>query len=286
MKMRRALVLLLLVPMAVGCGAARSSDPGVDGAADKAAAAGSSRISISYGGRAYYSGEFDFKREVGVFAWGSRSRDGDWDQIITPEATYTRFRPEDLGGPDAGRTWLKSPASGEHDGLFGIFPSDPVRVLGVLKAASEVQKVGTGEERGVKVTRYETRLDVDRAVDALGPDRGDGENLRATIRQFWPDSAPEGIPLELAVDAEGLLRRVDVVIPVGERLSVEFFDYGLDVAVKPPPAEEILSWQEFVRLMEDRCSEQLEEDGGQTQSLCAGAELIIENPIVGEEPND
>lgn len=285
--MRRLLLLAPFALLLAGCGAARTSDPALDNVAHEAAAAGSSRIAISFGEKASFFGEFDYERNIGVFAWGGEDEAGDWDQIITSEATYTRFRPEDLGGPSVGRRWIKSPTSREGDGLFGIFPSDPVRVLDALRAASDVKKIETGEERDVKVTRYEARLDVDRAVDAVGFRHGYAEKLGATIRQYWTDGAPKGIPLGLAVDAEGLLRRVDVVIPDGESLSLEFFDYGIVVAAKPPPADEVLSWQELIQLMQERCSAWLEGNGGeQPDASCAGVQHVFEDPTFGKEPND
>lgn len=273
--MRRALMLVFLLPLAAGCGAARTSDPGVDEVADKAAAAGSSRIAISYGGKTYFSGEFDFERDLGAFSWGL-DEDGDWHQIITSDAIYTRFRIEELGLPRKGPLWTKSAASEEKDGLFEIFPTDPVRLLGALKAASSVEKVEAGEERGVAVTRYRASLDIDRALDALAKSGSYDEAFRATLRQFWTDGADE-IPLDLAVDEEGLLRRVDVAIPDGERLSVEFFDYGLEVDAKPPPASQVLSMEEFIRLMEKLCSEGREDSGGLHRS-CAEVRLEVGEP--------
>jgi len=173
--MRRTLLLVALVPLAVGCGAAPSSSPGLGGAPEKMVAAGSSRISVSYGGKQFFAGEFDFKRKVGSFAWGTTKGDAEWDQILASDATYTRILP-DLFPRSSDAAWLKFGAS------------------------------------------------------------------------------------------------LDLTIPEGQELTVEFFDFGLDVVAKAPPSEQVVTLEELVRLQFERCSEN--EEGRDDPTACGNEASI------------
>jgi hypothetical protein len=267
--MRRTLLLVALVPLAVGCGAAPSSSPGLGGAPEKMVAAGSSRISVSYGGKQFFAGEFDFKRNVGSFAWGTTKRDAEWDQILASDATYTRI-PRELFPGSSNAAWLKLGAGSKGQPPFGFGPSDPARLLDLLKAASSVHQVKSGEERGVPVARYRATLDLERALRELPDD--ERAAFRALIRQYWVDGAEKGIPLDLAVDYDGLLRRVDITIPEGQELTVEFFDYGLDVVAKPPPSDQVVTLEELVRLQFEHCSEN--EEGTDDPTACVNEASI------------
>lgn len=270
--MRHGVPLVLLMALVAGCGA-RTSNPGVGSVPEKMTAKGSSRIAISYGGNQALVGEYDFSKDVGSFAWGSSNPDRQWDQIITPEATYTRF-PHEAAGSSA--AWVKVEGGAKSSDLFGFGLSDPARLLALLDAASSVHEVDSGQERGVAVRRYRASLDLDRALRELPASERDG--VRLMIRQYWVDGAKEGIPLDLAIDKEGLLRRVDTTVPDGGELSIEFYDYGIRVVAKPPPPDQILTWEEFSRFLRQGCAES---DGGEDgTTACSGVGLHI---FVGKE---
>jgi len=86
------------------------------------------------------------------------------------------------------------------------------------------------------------------------------------------DGAEKGIPLDLAVDYDGLLRRVDLTIPEGQELTVEFFDFGLDVVAKAPPSDQVVTLEELVRLQFERCSEN--EEGRDDPTACGNEASI------------
>lgn len=249
---RRAILLLALLLVVGSCGASQQSNPNLAAVAEKSAAT-SSRISISFAGKEYFAGAWDFTKDVGTFASGGADEDASWTQIVTSEATYTRLNPGLFGGSARGK-WMKIDFDADRDSgerLFGFAPSDPSHLLPLLKASSNVRKVEDGNERGVAVTRYQTTLDVERALRQLP--KGQREAFRALVRQYWPERASDGIPLDLAVDEMGLLRRVDLNISGGEQLTVEFFDYGVSVTPKPPPARDVLSTKELERLIKVGC---------------------------------
>ena len=55
--------------------------------------------------------------------------------------------------------------------------------------------------------------------------------------------------------SDGLARRIQ--IPYGSdagRRSFDLYDFGVEVDIEAPPAEEILSEEEFEKMMEKECS--------------------------------
>jgi hypothetical protein len=139
-----------------------------------------------------------------------------------------------------------------------------------------VHEVGKGEERGVPVRRYRAELDVQQALGGVASDQR--ELVRAMLRQYQL-GVDRTIPLELALDGDDRLSRVDVDVPEGERLSLEFFDYGLDVNPKPPPAAEVMSKDEAARLFSVSCPEEKEDKVQKT----ANDSSVCITVSVGEE---
>lgn len=274
----QAVLVVSLLALVCGCGAASSSNPDVEAIAEKSAA-NSSRIAISYGGTQYFSVEWDFRKNVGMLSFGRPGKPEGWAEIVTADATYTRLNPGMFKGL-TDKTWVKwdNDDGSESDlttSLFGIVPNDPSRLLALLKSAGSVQEVGDGEERGIAVTRYRASLDVEQAIRQLPRDERNG--ARALLRLYSVGAKGE-VPLDLAVDDAGRLRRVDVDVTDGEKLSVEFFDYGLAVDPQPPPATEVLSREEWRKLFEkisDRCVPPETGEQSDELRLCVGASMPV-----------
>jgi hypothetical protein len=113
----------------------------------------------------------------------------------------------------------------------------------------EVERIDTGEDRGVEVTRYKAEVGVDRAAKELPT--GERGLFRRLVRQYWTDDAKSGIPFELAIDGQGRLRRVSVTIREDEPLVVEFYDYGVEVDAKPPPTDQVVTWDGMGKSIEE-----------------------------------
>ena len=271
--MRLAVLMLGLLALATGCGTAPSSNSTAEDVAESTAAQDSSRVRVSYGGRTFFSGAFDYKRHVDEI---SLEGGGGIHYIDMRDATYVRY-PERLFGKRLGeKRWIKFPRKGNDakgtgtDTPFGntffapFGPNDPTRFLAALKAVSEMDEGTTGVERGVKVTRYRAMLDVQRAADELPAGERDG--FRAMVTQFWTDG--KEIPLEIAVDGDGLLRRVETKIPDGDELSIEFFDYGLEVSPEVPPADEVMSKDEVAHFFSEGCSDEQSDGQELGKSSC------------------
>jgi hypothetical protein len=153
------------------------------------------------------------------------------------------------------KPWIKFDLQelGEQRGLdfrqlmqFGT-QSDPSHALAYLRAASdEVEEVGTEDVRGVETTHYRMTVELARVADAAPPEQRD--DLRAQTEQLRELSGISEVPTEVWVDDEGLVRRQRLTyrnmrFAPGQEgdmtLTMELFDFGVEVDVEPPPADEV-----------------------------------------------
>lgn len=205
---------------------------------------------MSYGGRKLATAAFDYDKQIGVVEFR-----GDVQQIVTSDAVYTKLAVFDIPLEKLGKKrWVRNDDASKARGLFQPVAVRPAQLVAFLSTVSDVEKIGTGEERGVPVTRYRARLDVERALNEL-PER-ERVILGETIREYWTDGATAGIPVDLAVDAEGRLSRVTVIVPDDTPLVLEFYDYGVVVKPTAPPADEVVTWQETTDLLAGQPSEE------------------------------
>lgn len=153
------------------------------------------------------------------------------------------------------KPWIKFDLEklGEQQGLdlgqlmqFGT-QSDPSQALAYLRAASDdVEEVGTETVRGVETTHYRMTVELARVADAAPPEQR--EALRAQTEQLRELSGISEVPTEVWVDDEGLVRRQQLTYrntrfgPGQEgdmTLTMELYDFGVEVDVEPPPADEV-----------------------------------------------
>jgi hypothetical protein len=136
--------------------------------------------------------------------------------------------------------------------LRGLSQTDPSQVLRYLQAASDdIEEVGEEDVRGVGTTRYRISIDVDK-VAQLAP-----VEARAAIEALLAESGLETIPAEVWIDGDGLVRRIELAyegmeFTPGQKgdmtLRVELYDYGVGVEVQPPPADQVMPFQELLEL--------------------------------------
>lgn len=123
--------------------------------------------------------------------------------------------------------------------------TDPTAALGGLRAVSDdVEEVGTVDVRGESTTHYRGTFDAQAAVDAA-------EGLSAEILRGSLGAAELGqVAFDAYLDDQGRLRKLEQVIevppseatmgqPVSSRIVVELFEFGTEVAVEAPPAEQV-----------------------------------------------
>ena len=249
----------------MGCGSkdVLTLDPAAD-AATKTAAAGSSRVEFSVdvnmAGRSIDltgAGAFDYDEHRGDLSFRTGvPLLGDLRLLTVGEKVYLQLPTSLLGGLTHGKSWLGLDADKalESQGLGNIDPTqgqDPAQLLQFLRAASSgVRETGSAVVRGVETTRYAGALDVRKALDA-GLDRLELEPLereaaRRGLEQLLAETGSEKLPFQVFVDEDGLLRRLTQTLRTevsGESLAttmrIDYYDFGVDVDVEPPPASQV-----------------------------------------------
>ena len=253
--MRRLLAFLPVALLVASCG----SDPSTfDNSGEELNDAGSSRIEFRLeewgdsGVSTHGSGSIDFVKNRGELVFvvegprmGKESRKMEVRSLYIGRDSY-------LGVPYRGKTlWQKSPdyeATGPDRFAPGPGGARPDEVLDLLhKSSKKVELLGNDEIRGVSVDHYRAHID-EKSV-------GDDAELYE----------PKGLVIDAWIDDEGLLRRIR--IPFGGADGpvevIDLYDFGLAVDIEAPPADEVISVEEFERLMEKEC-----ESGGDETAWC------------------
>jgi hypothetical protein len=178
-------------------------------------------------------------------------------QMIFDELViYMRF-PPGLGAElPGGKSWVKMDleALGKQQGIdlgeltqFG--QTNPTQSLWFLQGASDdFEEVGEEEVRGVGTTHYRGTVDLRKAAEQIS------EAARTTAERLIELMGVSKLPFEVWIDDEGLARRIKYEQPLpaaaGEdasmTLTMDFFDFGVDVDVEPPPESEVTDIQELL----------------------------------------
>jgi hypothetical protein len=265
-----------------GCGVAPSPQQALSDSTGKAASAGSSRILVSYQGEPYFRGSFEYDHGTGfVDALYGQSA-----MIVTEKAVFEELDSDALEGLDVGKVrWLSYRSEDAPLMLLEPFAATPADLFELIDAAKDPTRAGSGEERGEPVTRYWARLDAEDFIARLPVDQ------RAEMREFfadmWPTSLRDGVAVDLALDSQGRIRRVDLTFAEGETVVVELFDYGLDVKATAPPADQVMTSADYQKLVEEQMREECEKRGiklapGQTH--CGGCGGEAETPSSETSP--
>jgi hypothetical protein len=141
----------------------------------------------------------------------------------------------------SGKSWLKLDLASlaSSAGLGSVDQADPQQYLQQLLASNNTQKVGTDTIDGEQMTHYRTTID---PASRLGEVPA---KLRAEARKALRELGTKGIPADVWVDAQGLLRRETVSLAFGRALhgatmsmTMNLRDFGTAVDVTAPPADE------------------------------------------------
>ncbi len=125
---------------------------------------------------------------------------------------------------------------------------DPSQALDYLRATGSVEEVGTEEIGGVETTHYQGSIMLDSVVEQVPAEQQ--EAVRKAIEKLKKQTGLTEIPVDVWVDGDGLLRRMSFTytakVPVGgetqdasSTVTMEFSDYGIEVDVEAPPADEV-----------------------------------------------
>ena len=263
--MRGALfvVLLALAALAAGCGTEQSASSDSEAPKD----ASSSRIDMSLLGGAPSgsfsgTGAIDYERNRGWFRLKVPAG-------AVPNDVQMIFRGSDLymGMRLLGEMrWQKS-SDPQDSGTDRFIPGPggpwPDRLLALLTEWSEnVEPAGEDTVRGTKTKHYRAQLD------------------KARLRDRYDPKLEDDLVADVWVDEAGLARRVRV--PLGGKEDpaylVDIYDFGVDVDVELPPSDEIVSEEEFSKLLERECLKQRRTEASGQFPFCA--------VLVGESGTD
>ena len=280
--MKRTAVLLsllgLLALLAGGCGAAATTDSAhgdpVALAASRTASAGSSRVEFTMSMRA--AGQSFDAKGSGAFDYGNPRGFLSFDMNV-PELGPLRMEmrlvdkkiylhlPE-VARQEApnGKEWvgIDLEQSLRTQGLGALDftrQQDPAQLLEYLRTASNgVTEAGYDEVRGAPVRKYTGKLDLRKALDAgleqLGGSDAEREQARKALEATLDQLGPLGMPFEVYVGEDGLLRRIALTMAMqiegqNVELSVQmdYFDFGVPIVVEAPPAVSVYDVTKLAR---------------------------------------
>lgn len=135
--------------------------------------------------------------------------------------------------------------------------SDPSQALDYLRATGQVEEVGTEQVDGVETTHYTGTIRLDAVAEQVPADQRDA--VREAIEKLKQQSGLAEIPVDVWVDGDDLVRKMSMTytakVPVeGETkdasstVTMEFSDYGVEVDVQAPPADQVTSLAELTAL--------------------------------------
>jgi hypothetical protein len=161
---------------------------------------------------------------------------------------YMRFPFLDRAMP-RGKKWMKADiveigkAYGlDLDRMKETKQSSPHQMLAYLKDAVGVRKVGTDLVRREVTTHYSTVVKAETIVKQAPKDQ------QEAMRNYLRLMGVKTYPVDIWVDRDNLVRKLatelEYKLPDGEyvkmKLSEEYFDFGLDVEITPPPGKQVL----------------------------------------------
>jgi hypothetical protein len=273
---RRAWPLVLLLFVLAGC---QGSDSGarVAAAAEATLEEGSANFTINQeitggaaGGQTVTSeGALDFEGQRGrVTSVVPDPQTGagttEVETIFDGNLIYLRL-PEGI----APTPWVRVDLD-NTEGIPGLeqvdqFNSDPSQSFSFLEGiAGEIEQAGEEDVRGAPATHYTFTVDLEQAAEAVD------EEQREYVQQQIEALGVTELPMDLWLDAEDRIVRQSYVLdladiqapePEGAALegevetTIEYFDFGTDVAVEAPPEDQVTDFAELVEGVAEQSSE-------------------------------
>lgn len=249
---------------------AASGDSVLAAAATKATTAGSSKVDFTIttqipgqDGPVTLSGNgaFDYENQTGQLTYdfselfaatGQSLGDDPVEVILDGNVFYMKF-PLLSNLVPGGKPWIKFDVQklGEEQGLDlsqlqQLNQGDPSQILGYLRGSGSVEEVGPETIDGVETTHYKAVIDLDKVASQAPPELQ--AQVQEQIDQLKKQTGVGELPMEVWVDGDGLPRRIlytfEASLTGGEDktstiLTMNFTDYGVDVQVEPPPADQV-----------------------------------------------
>ena len=283
MRSARSILVLPLVAVALAsCGGTQGvSVEAVAQAAEKTTDARTSRLSFTTVFRAdgesvelHADGTMDYQRNVGRMTMdlgdlsdsaGSSFWNGKVEMIFDGLVYYMRLPPELARELGATKPWLKmdvrkiGKSAGLDLGSLAQVQQNPAELMQFLRAVGQdVEKVGEEEVRGIDTTRFRTTIEPAKAAAYGAATANVSPELRRALRNRLDELRKKGklddIPVDVWLDADGLVRKLVMHYDdeaegarVRSTVTMELFDFGIDVRVRNPPAREVIDIAQFAQ---------------------------------------
>jgi hypothetical protein len=177
---------------------------------------------------------------------------GQMEMVFDELVFYMKFPEAIAQGMPGGKEWIKFDLAelGEQEGfdlqqMMQLSGTDPSQSLDLLRAAgTDFREVGAEDVRGVATTHYEGTVDLEKVAEQVP------EEARESYRTLMELSGQREIPVEVWIDEEGLTRRIRYEQKLADGttmdLTQEYFDFGTEVDVEPPPDSEVLDFTDLM----------------------------------------
>lgn len=153
-----------------------------------------------------------------------------------------------------GRSWVSltpDQLTGGQD-LDPTSGNNPASQLDALRGIDDVVRVGRDEVGGTPTTHFEGTIDLEAAAERLPPE--EQERLAQVLGSYG--AGP--IPVEVWLDDQNRVRKMSMTFEFevpGEGAAqvgfeMELADFGTEVDVEAPPANEVIDYEEFQDLTE------------------------------------
>ena len=251
-------ILAATVLLAGLLSALTKDDTGIEGdpiallsaAPDSLAEAGSARMkmTMAFGGGGFDvsmggEGVVDFAGGGGTFTMEVM---GQSFEMRTDGETMWMNLPDMGAASPITAEWIAVPAAQlQPNGVGGGMESATGMLDALRGVGGEPEVVGTEEIDGIEATHYRASIDVEQAI-AAAPE-ANRARAEAALQQFTTMGATEmpvdvwltdgGLPLRQIVSWKGAVAGQDMSMEI----RVDFSDFGVDVVVEPPPADQVQS---------------------------------------------
>ena len=141
------------------------------------------------------------------------------------------------------KPWMSADLAGEKptlDTLLFPFPFiDPTRLLNAFEEVSgDVESLGPKEVRGVDTEGYRLSIDLRRVIEEAPAAH------REALLEELESETQKTQPVEIWIDEDGFARRL-FLADEEEEVTVDFYDFGVEVDVEAPPADQVESADDF-----------------------------------------
>ena len=150
---------------------------------------------------------------------------------VVDKVGYLKLPPAVRAGVD-GKTWVEVTAGSRADKVISTYLdaaelADPGVLIAQIQKSGKVVQSEQAVLDGKPVTRYRVDVDPADAADAFGLTGFDGKVTSVSV-ELWVDG--NGVPARITQTFGGI---------TAEAITVNYSDWGVDVSIQAPPADQV-----------------------------------------------